>query len=110
MFKDVIPKELQSHIVYKFSRGNCKAGRHLNVRSSEHLVISHLAGKRVECKPSAVSDRLLLHNHDSNFDGFSIICRDKNVFRFLFKESISISRYSPVLNKNTASVPLLLFD
>ena len=40
-FKDVIPKELQSHIVYKFSCGNCKTERHLNVRSSEQLGISH---------------------------------------------------------------------
>ena len=47
IFKDVIPKELQSHIVYKFSCGNCnvtnygKTERHLNVRSSEQLGISH---------------------------------------------------------------------
>ena len=63
-FKDVIPKELQSHLVYKFSCGNCnvtyygKTERHLNVRSSEHIGISHLTGKRVECKPSAVSDQI----------------------------------------------------
>ena len=63
-FKDVIPKELQSHLVYKFSCGNCdvtnytKTEHHLNVRSSEHIGISHLTGKRVECKLSAVSDLL----------------------------------------------------
>ena len=44
-----------------------KTERHLNVRSSEHIDISHLTGRRVECKPSAVSDYLLLHNHDSDF-------------------------------------------
>ena len=50
-FKDVIPKELQSHLVYKFSCGNCnvtyygKTERHLNVTSSEHIGISHLAEK-----------------------------------------------------------------
>ena len=79
-FKDVIPKELQSHLVYKFSCGNCnvtyygKTERHLNVRSSEHIGISHLTGKRVECKLSAVSDHLLLHNHDSDFNHFTILC------------------------------------
>ena len=73
-FKDVIPKELQSNLVYKFSCGNCnityygKTERHLNVRSSEHIGISHLTRKRVESKPSAVSDHLLLHNHGSDFD------------------------------------------
>ena len=59
-FKDVISKELQSHLEYKFSCGNCnvtyyrKTECHLNVRSSEHIGISHLTGRRVECKPSYV--------------------------------------------------------
>ena len=62
-------KELQSHLVYEFSCGTCnvtyygKTERHLNVRSSAHIGISHLTGKRVESKSSAVSDHLLLHNY-----------------------------------------------
>ena len=87
-----------------------KNERHLNVRSSEHIDISHLTGKRIESKPSSVSDHLLLHNHDSDFNDFTILCRDNNGFRLLLKESILISRDSPVLNKNIASIPLLLFD
>ena len=87
-----------------------KAERYLKVRSSEHIGISHLTGKSVECKSSAVSDHLLLHNHDSDFNDFTILCRDNNGFRLLSKESILISRDSSVLNKNTASIPLLLFD
>ena len=79
-FKYVIPKELQFHIVYKFSCGNCNAtyyGKtepHLNVRCSEYIGISHSTGKRVECKPSAVSDHLLLHKHDSDFNDFTVLC------------------------------------
>ena len=38
------------------------------------------------------------------------INRDNNGFRLLIKESILKSRDSPVLNKNTASIPVLLFD
>ena len=38
------------------------------------------------------------------------INRDNNGFKLLIKESILISRDSPVLNKNTASIPVLLFD
>ena len=114
-FKDVIPKELQSHIVYKFSCGNYnvtyygKTEGHLNVRSSEHISILHLTGKRVEWKP-AISDNLLRHNHDSDFNYFTILYRDDNGFRLLSKETILISRGSPVLNKNTSFIPLLLFD
>ena len=44
-----------------------KTEHHLNIRSSEHIGISYLRGRRVECKPSAVSHQLLLHNHDSDF-------------------------------------------
>ena len=88
-FKDVIPKQLPSHLVYKFSCSNCnvtydsKTERHLNVQSSEHIGISHLTGRRVEYKPSAVSDHLLLHNHDSGFNDLTILCPDNNGFRLL---------------------------
>ena len=115
-FKNVIPKELESHLVYKFSCGNCnvtyysKTEHHLNVRSSEHIGISHLTGKMVECKPSTIADHLLLHNHDSDSNDFTILCRDNNGFRLIIKKSILLSRDSPVLNKNTASIPLLLSD
>ena len=51
-----------------------KIKRHFNVRPGEHLGISDLAGKNVECKPSADSDHLLLHNHDSYFNKFTILC------------------------------------
>ena len=75
---------------------------HLNVRSNEHL------GKRVGCKPSAVS--LKLHNHDSDFKHFTILCRDNNGSRLLLKESVLISTDSPVFKKNTTPISLLLFD
>ena len=61
---DVIPKELLFHIVYKFSCGNCnvtyygKTERHFNIRSSDHIGMSHSTGKSVECKPLAVLDYL----------------------------------------------------
>ena len=70
-FTNVMSRELQSHIVYKVLFGSCsgtyygKTKRHLKVRSSEYLGISHLTRRRVECKPSAVSN-YLQHNHDIN--------------------------------------------
>ena len=79
---------------------------------SEHLGISNLIGEKTECKPSAVSDQLLLHNHVNDFNDlndFIILCWDSNGFRFLLKESFLISRDSPVANKNIASILYLLF-
>ena len=55
-FTDSIPKELPSHIVYKFLCSNCyityygETERHLNVRSREHLSLSDLTGERVNNK------------------------------------------------------------
>ena len=52
-FKDSIPKELRSHIVYKFLCSNCniiyygETECHLNVRSGEHLSLSALTSERV---------------------------------------------------------------
>ena len=72
-----------------------------------HLGISHLTEKRVECEQSAVSDHLLLHSCDSDFNDFTILCLDNTGFRLLLKEFILKSTDSPALNKNTASIPLL---
>ena len=60
--------------------------------------------------PIAVPDHLLLQNHDNNFNDFTILCPDNNGLRLLLKKSTLISRDFPVLNKNTASAPLSLFD
>ena len=80
-FKDVIPKELRSYLVYKClcSSSNAtsygKTERHLDVRSSEHIGLSPLTGNRVACKPSAIPDHLLLHEHNNScFNNFSILC------------------------------------
>ena len=50
--------------------------------------ISYITGKRVERKPSAVSDHLLLRNHDNDFNDFTILYRDNNGFKLLLKESL----------------------
>ena len=76
-FKDSIPKELRSNIVYKFLCSNCnityydETERHLNVRSVEHLSLSALTGKRVNNnKKSAVKDHCLFFNHMGSFEYF----------------------------------------
>ena len=93
---------MQCYLLYKTER-------RLNIRSSEHKGISHLKGKKIECKPFTVWDHLLLYNPGSDLNDFTIRCRDKNSFKLLLKYFILISRTSPVLNMNTASIPLFLF-
>ena len=43
-----------------------KTKRHLNVRFGEHIGLSPVTGNRVACKPSAISDHLLLHEHNNS--------------------------------------------
>ena len=116
-FKDVIPRELRSHLVYKFSCSSCnatyygKTERHLNVRSGEHTGLSPLTGNRVACKPSAISDHLLLpEDNNSSFNNFSILRCENNAYKLSLRESILIKRDSPELNRNASSMPLLLFS
>ena len=61
-FKDRIPNDLTSGVVYKFQCGLCNESYygecviHLNVRSGEHTGISPLTKKHVKPKNSSVAD------------------------------------------------------
>ena len=106
-FKDVIPKELRPQLVYKFWCSSCNATyygkieRHLNVRSGEHIGLASFTGNRVACKPSTISDHLLLHEHNnSSFNDFSILFCENNAFKLSLREPILIKRDPPELNRN----------
>ena len=68
-FKDRIPKDLTSGVVYKFQFGLCNESYygecveckncHFNVRIGEHIGISPLTKKQVKPKNSSVPDQLL---------------------------------------------------
>ena len=85
-FKDQIPRDLTSGVVYKFQCGLCSESyygecvRHLNVRIGEHIGISPLTKKQVKLKNSSVADHLLFCNHSVSYDDFSILMREKKVF------------------------------
>ena len=85
-FKDRIPKDLTSGVVYKFQCGLCNESyygecvRHLNVRISEHTGTSPLTKKAVKPKSSSMVDHLLFCNHSASYDNFSILTRDNKTF------------------------------
>ena len=62
LFKDQIPKNLTSGVVYKFQcglRNECYYGecvRHLNVRIGEHIGLSPLTKTNVKPKNSSLDD------------------------------------------------------
>ena len=104
-FKDRIPKELTSGVVYKFQCGLCNESyygecvRHLNVRIGEHIAISSITEKKAKTKDSAVSDHLLLCNHSPSFQNFSVLNEENKKFLLELKESLLIMKDKPSLNK-----------
>ena len=115
-FKDHIPKELTSGVVYKFQCGLCnesyygECARHLNVRIGEHIGISPLTRKKVKPKGSAVRDHLLLCNHSPSFENLSVLTKENKKFLLELRESLLIMRDKSSLNRNIRSAPLYLFD
>ena len=89
-FKDRIPKELTSGVVYKFQCGLCnepyygECVRHLNARIGEHIGISPLTKKKAKPKGSAVSDHLLLCNHSPSFENFIVLTNIRSAPLYLF--------------------------
>ena len=101
-------KNLQSGLCNESCSGECV--RHLNVRIGEHIGISPLTRKKVKPKGSAVSNHLLLCNHFSSFENFSVVTKENKKFLLELKESLLIMRDKPSLNRNNRSAPLCLFD
>ena len=75
-----------------------------------HIGISQLTKKKVKSKGCAVSDHLLLCNHSSSFENFSVLTKENKKFVLELKESLLIMRDKLSLNRNIRSVPLYLFD
>ena len=115
-FKDQIPKDLISVVVYKFQCGHCNESyygdcvRHVNVRTGEHIGITQLTRKQVKPKYSSVIDHLILCNHSASYDGFGNLTRDNEKFLLELKERLLVMRDKPSSNRNITSAPLYLFD
>ena len=85
--------------------------RYLRVRAGERIGLSPLNFKK--CKPSkesAVRDHLLFCDNDPSFEEFSVLPKASSKFSLDIKKSLLIKRDTPNLNRNIASVELLLFD
>ena len=116
-FKDRLPYDLMSCVVYKFQCGRCNASyygetdRHLKIRLEEHIGISPLTFKKVKLSAkSSIRDHLLFCNNDSSFDDFTILTQRTNKFLLEIRENLLIKYDKPILNKSISSTPLSLFE
>ena len=97
LLKDIIPKEISLHLVYKFTCSCCNATycgeseKHLFVRASEQLCMVPLTAKRVNnSQKSDIFDHILLKSHDTSFEDFAILLKENNKFKLHLKESFLI--------------------
>ena len=119
-FKDKIPLNCRSFILYKFSCNKCnlvylgKTFRHFKVRMYEHMGTSLRTNKPFSYNPknpnnSAVLDHLQKCKCTASINDFKVIGSAKNDYHLRIKESLVIHKDNPVLNKNVNSIPLSLF-
>ena len=111
-FKDRIPNDLTSGVIYKFQYGLSNDSyygeclRRLNVRIWEHIGTSTLTKKQGKPKNSSVANHLLFCNHSA----LTILMRQNKRFLLELKDSLLIMRDKPSLNRNITSAPLYIFD
>ena len=85
-FKDEIPKDFTSGVVYKFQCGLCNESyhgecvRHLNVKIGEHIGALPLPKKQVKPQNSSVADHLPFCNHSVSYDDFCHLTRGTKSF------------------------------
>ena len=113
-FKDHIPKELISGVVYKFQSGlynetyYCECVRHLSVKIGEDIGISSLAKKKVKPTVSVISDHLILCNHPPSFESFCVLTKENRIFALELNERLLMKTNKPFLNGNIRSPPIYL--
>ena len=82
----------------------------MNVRVSEHKVVSPRTGKKVKGTLStSVRDHMLNYDHTVTLEDFSIIGRESSHYLLETKESLFIKRENPSLNREKYSQELFLF-
>ena len=115
-FKDRVPYDLVSDVVYEYTCGRCnfsygETERHLKVRPDEHIGISPLTFKKTKpSKESSIRGHLLKCDNNSSFDEFTILAHRNKKYLLEVKETLLIKRDQPVLDKNISSATLHLFD
>ena len=115
-FKDKVPNDLRSLIVYEYSCGCCnatyigKSKRNFLVRIHEHLGISIRTNRRLGSPSfSAIRQHSEETDHPINRDSFSILSGRSTDMELGIVETLYIKKKKPSLCNNERSVELLCF-
>ena len=115
-FKDTVPKELQSSVVYKYTCSCCsatyigKSKRQFRVRAFEHLGRSIRTNRPLNKQAfSAIREHSHQHDHPLSIDSFSILASRSSDAELTTIETLYTIREKPSLCNNERSVELLCF-
>ena len=115
-FKDAIPPELHSSVVYKYQCCCCtatyigKSKRQFRVRIFEHLGRSIRTNRQLSKAPfSAIRQHAEDCDHPIHLDSFSILSSRSSTMELNVVESLLTLRDKPSLCSNERSVDLLCF-
>ena len=118
-FKDTLPREMDSMLLYKFTCGTCNSTyigetkRHFQVRSYEHMGLSVFTDNHLKYNVSsatAIRKHCNDHEHNNNIDNIQVVGHTSNKFHLRLKESLLISMVNPsIINVQKKSLPLLVF-
>ena len=119
MFKDRLPREMDSMCLYKFTCGTCnctyigETKRHFQVRSYEHMGGFLLTNNRYTYNANnATAVKKHCHDlkHENDIDSICVVGHASNKFHLRIKESLLISMVNPtIINVQKKSVPLCVF-
>ena len=112
-YKDRVPKNLKSLVLYKFTCRNCKNFFYWKVNST-FPSLDFVSYEQPHTYNSKNATTIREHTHHHNHPGTSaylkIIGSTKNDYHLKIKESLNIIRGKPELNKTVRSFPLYLFQ
>ena len=119
-FKDCLPNELRSSIVYKYScvHGECTSAyvgstvRNLHTRVSEHLGLSNRTGQPLINPPQSSIRAHAMQCPTSNItiNNFEILASANSLVHLRILESLYIYNLKPDLNENFSAFPLKIVN
>ena len=119
-FKDRVPNNVRSHLLYRYTCDGCnaiyigKTRRHYLVRIFEHLGVSLRTHKKFTYNPKNGNNSAILNHVNcqgcvGKEENFKIIGSATTDYHLCLKESLLIQKYKPRINTNENSIPLKLF-
>jgi hypothetical protein len=112
-FKDLVPPEMRSDIIYKFTCDSCQASyvgstrRRCKERIDQHLGVSSRTGRPLSTLLHSIPRKHAEdHNHPFHRNNFKIINQTNASQNLLILESLHIHFFKPSLNIQQTATPL----